>query len=121
MPDTTSSPPICPGTDTSPVNEVSLDDCVDLVDEAVTDADGETVLVGHSMAGMILAGVAEGSPDAVDTAVYLMAFLPESGMSLVDYAMTDEECVVTQNFQIDEEVGLATPDRRSSTSRATAS
>ncbi|UIP01478.1 alpha/beta fold hydrolase (plasmid) [Halobaculum sp. CBA1158] len=96
------------GTDTGPVAEATLEDFVDRVDDAVRETDSRTVLVGHSMAGMVITGVAERSPEAVDALVYLSAFLPESGESLLDYAQTDEESVVTRNFQLDEEAGLTT-------------
>jgi len=44
------------------------------------------VLCGHSYGGMVISGVAEKAPPgAVGSIVYLDAFVPEDGMSLLDY------------------------------------
>jgi pimeloyl-ACP methyl ester carboxylesterase len=44
------------------------------------------VLVGHSYGGMVITGVAEAVGSRVAQLVYLDAFLPENGKSLIDYA-----------------------------------
>jgi pimeloyl-ACP methyl ester carboxylesterase len=41
------------------------------------------VLVGHSYGGMVVTGVADAVPDRVGSLVYLDAFVPENGQSLV--------------------------------------
>jgi pimeloyl-ACP methyl ester carboxylesterase len=66
--------------------EVGLDthveDIVAVLDyEDLTDV----ILVGHSYAGMVIAGVAQKAAHRLAELVYLDAFLPESGKSLVDY------------------------------------
>jgi pimeloyl-ACP methyl ester carboxylesterase len=43
------------------------------------------ILVGHSYAGMVITGVAERVPDRIAHLVYLDAFVPEDGKSLMDY------------------------------------
>jgi pimeloyl-ACP methyl ester carboxylesterase len=43
------------------------------------------VLVGHSYAGMVIAGVAQKAAPRLAELVYLDAFLPENGKSLNDY------------------------------------
>jgi pimeloyl-ACP methyl ester carboxylesterase len=43
------------------------------------------VLVGHSYAGMVIAGVAQNAAPRLAELVYLDAFLPENGKSLNDY------------------------------------
>ncbi len=45
----------------------------------------DVILVGHSYAGMVVTGVAEKAADRIAHLVYLDAFLPENGKSLVDY------------------------------------
>jgi pimeloyl-ACP methyl ester carboxylesterase len=44
------------------------------------------VLVGHSYAGFVVSGVAERSLPAISSIVFLDAFLPENGQSVVDLA-----------------------------------
>jgi pimeloyl-ACP methyl ester carboxylesterase len=43
------------------------------------------VLVGHSYAGMVITGVADSAGDKLRGLVYLDAFVPENGRSLLDY------------------------------------
>lgn len=45
----------------------------------------EVILVGHSYAGMVIAGVAEKAASRISQLVYLDAFLPENGKALKDY------------------------------------
>ena len=46
----------------------------------------DVVLVGHSYGGMVITGVAEAAaPGAIGAMVYLDAFVPDDGMSLLDY------------------------------------
>jgi len=47
------------------------------------------VLVGHSYAGMVVAGVLERTPERVSHAVYLDAFLPNDGESIRDLGTPD--------------------------------
>ncbi len=42
------------------------------------------ILVGHSYAGMIISGVAETNPTQVQRLVFLDAFIPEDGQSVLD-------------------------------------
>ena len=43
----------------------------------------DVVLVGHSYGGMVITGVADMMPDKIAALVYLDAFVPENGQSLV--------------------------------------
>jgi pimeloyl-ACP methyl ester carboxylesterase len=66
--------------------EVGLDTHVeDIV--AVLDYEDLTgvILIGHSYAGMVIAGVAQKAAHRLAELVYLDSFLPESGKSLDDY------------------------------------
>jgi pimeloyl-ACP methyl ester carboxylesterase len=42
------------------------------------------ILVGHSYAGMIISGVVEANADCVQRLVFLDAFIPEDGQSVLD-------------------------------------
>lgn len=61
---------------------VTFDDYVARTLTAVEAAD-DPVLVGHSMAGMVISGAAERAPTRIGKLVYLAAFLPQSGESLM--------------------------------------
>ncbi len=45
----------------------------------------DVVLVGHSYGGMVITGVADRIPGKIKRLVYLNAFVPENGKSLMDY------------------------------------
>ena len=45
----------------------------------------DVILVGHSYAGMVITGVAGRTPERIAHLVYLDAFVPEDGKSLMDY------------------------------------
>jgi pimeloyl-ACP methyl ester carboxylesterase len=46
---------------------------------------GDVVLVGHSYAGMVIAGVADRAAARLKRLVYVDAFVPEQGKCLLDY------------------------------------
>jgi len=95
------------GIDRTPPTDVTLDDYVDRVCEALDARDESVVLVGHSMGGVVVTQTAERRPAAVDTLVYLTAFLPGDGEALVDYSAGDEGSDVGPDLEIDESRGLA--------------
>jgi pimeloyl-ACP methyl ester carboxylesterase len=52
------------------------------------------VLCGHSYGGMVVTGVADRIPERVRSLVYLDAFVPDDGQSLVDFApLADDQLV----------------------------
>lgn len=77
------------GTDNTPTHTLTLDVYRDKVIEAMNKAEGKVILVGHSMAGMVISNVAEKVPSKIQKLVYIGAFLPESGQSLGDLALLD--------------------------------
>ncbi|MDA7428390.1 alpha/beta fold hydrolase [Primorskyibacter aestuariivivens] len=69
------------GEDQTPLETIALDSYVD----AICDALGpETVLVGHSMAGFPITATAQRMPDRIKRLIYLCAYMPAPGKSLVD-------------------------------------
>lgn len=91
------------GDDETPTAEVTLDGYVERVCEFIDAADEPVVLVGHSMGGMVVTQAAEERPDGVATIVYLCAFLPADGHSLLDEAADDPETLVLPNIEPVEE------------------
>lgn len=71
-------------------------------------AAGPVVLVGHSMGGISITQAAELVPESVAALVYVTAFLPADGQSLVDLAANDPEALVRRNVVPDEATGLCT-------------
>ncbi|QIP13855.1 alpha/beta fold hydrolase [Spirosoma aureum] len=77
------------GTDTTPLHTLTLDVYRDKVIEAMSKVNGNVILVGHSMGGMVITNVAEKVPAKISKLVYIGAFLPASGQSLEELSMLD--------------------------------
>ena len=59
----------------------------------------DIILVGHSMAGIVISAVAEAMPDRLKALVYLSAYLPRSGESLDRLSSEDKESLVGQYWR----------------------
>jgi pimeloyl-ACP methyl ester carboxylesterase len=88
------------GKDNTPADKLSLAGYVDAVIAALP-ADGKTVLVGHSMAGMVISGVAEKVPARLSKLVYVAAYLPRNGESLYQISQTDADSLVGKYWSQD--------------------
>ena len=91
------------GDDQTPLAEVSLDSYVAKVCELINNLSEPVVLVGHSMGGMVITQVAEIIPDRIDTLIYLTAFSPKHGETLLQYALIDESDVAKHKQVFEEE------------------
>jgi pimeloyl-ACP methyl ester carboxylesterase len=78
------------GDDLTPPEQVSLDSYRDAVLAVVGDRNN-IILVGHSMAGMVISAVAEAIPAQLKALAYLCAYLPQSGENLYQLATEDKE------------------------------
>src|SRR5664279_4980375 len=75
---------------TSPAN-VSIDAYRDKVISAIMSTKQKVILVGHSMGGVVVTAVAEEIPGKIKKLVYIGAFLPANGQSLLDLAGQDAQ------------------------------
>jgi len=81
------------GNDPTPAEKLSLAGYVDAVVAALP-ANGKSVLVGHSMAGMVISGVAEKAPARLSRLVYVAAYLPGDGDSMYKLSKGDAASLV---------------------------
>ena len=72
------------GEDTLPVVEVTLANCAGRVVDAAASLPERPILVGHSMGGGVISTAAELRSEVFRRLVYLTAFLPIDGKSLVE-------------------------------------
>jgi pimeloyl-ACP methyl ester carboxylesterase len=97
------------GDDPTPVAEVTLDRYAQRVCQALADGP-PAVLVGHSMGGMVITQAAASCSEHVDRLVYVAAFLPVDGQSLIDITQLPEAAgdAVQANLVVDGDPPVAT-------------
>jgi len=94
------------GSDTTPFTSITLQSYVDVVKKEIGDYKNVT-LVGHSMAGMVISQVAEDMPGSIKKLIYLAAYLPVDGQSLLDLAKTDADSHAGKFLQVDQATASA--------------
>ena len=97
-----------------PANQVSMDSHRKAIAAVVAKERAPVVLVGHSFAGFPISAVAEAEPGRIRTLVFLAAYLPQDGQSLLGVATSDKGSKAGPAVQIDKDHALATvaPDAR---------
>jgi pimeloyl-ACP methyl ester carboxylesterase len=78
------------GADTTPVEEVTLDAYAERICAALAEQPEPAVLVGHSMGGMAITQASGRCPERISRLVYVAAFLPRDGVSLLELTQLPE-------------------------------
>ena len=78
---------------TSPV-KASINAYRDRVVSAINGSKEKVILVGHSMGGLVISAVAEMIPGKIEKLVYLGAFLPSNGDSLMSLTTQDRQSLL---------------------------
>lgn len=91
-----------------PPSAVTLRAYTDYLSGIIKEQDEPVILVGHSMGGIVISQTAEECSDMVQKLVYVSAFLVPNGMSLTQYAQTDEKNLTVNPMRIDEAHGVST-------------
>lgn len=90
------------GKDETSFATINLQTYVDAVKTAIGNKKN-IVLVGHSMAGVVISEVAEQIPAQIKELIYLAAFLPNSGDSLLSLSTKDAGTHLGKDLIIDQE------------------
>ena len=88
-------------------DKVSLDLYRDTVVQTLNGCPRPAILVGHSFAGIIIAAAAEQAPEKIKTLVFVAAYLPQDGDSLVSLAQQDPDAKIGPHLHIEKEQGIA--------------
>ena len=91
------------GSDQTAPQNVTMDIYRDAVIDAMNTVSGKVVLVGHSMGGVVISAVAEKVPAKIEKLVYVAAFVPLSGQSMLDLALTDTTSVTGHHLVLSED------------------
>ncbi len=78
------------GEDQTPVGEITLDACADRLCEVLASRPEPAIVVGHSMGGIIATHAAARCRERIAALVYVTAFLPKDGQSLLDLTKLPE-------------------------------
>ena len=96
------------GIDLAAADAVSLNDYVNAVVTVINKQPGKVVLVGHSMAGIVISQVAEKVPTRIDRLVYVAAYLPRNGEDLLSLSKQDAESKVGGALEFNADFSAAT-------------
>lgn len=101
-----------PGRPSAPLaaNLVSGDLYRDTVLKAIDGEAQPVVLVGHSFGGIAISAAAEAAPARIRSLVYLAAYLPQSGESMLSLAKQDRDSRAGPALHIDEAAGMISVD-----------
>ena len=94
------------GTDKTPITSISLQSYVDAVKKAIGNRTNVT-LVAHSFGGVVMNQVAEDIHSQIKELVYVAAYVPKNGESLLSLATADADSHLGKMLQIKEKEGLA--------------
>jgi pimeloyl-ACP methyl ester carboxylesterase len=97
-----------PGRPSSPLSpdKVSLDLYRDTILKAIGNPAQPVVLVGHSFGGIAISVAAEAAPQKIRTLVYVTAYLPKDGQSLLDLGNSDKDSKIGSHLQIMKDRGI---------------
>ncbi len=89
------------GLDTTNPGNVTLLDYQNAIVNVLDTLAEPVVLVGHSMGGIAISMAAEARPEKIDKLVYLAAFMPMDGQSMLDLALQDSLSMIGPSLIFD--------------------
>ncbi len=91
------------GDDPTPIAGLHIDDYAQRVCEVVAIQEEPVVLIGHSMGGSVISQAAEHCASGIARLVYLCAFLPESGQSLMQLVASAGQSTLSSHVSFSED------------------
>lgn len=88
------------GDDFTPPQDVTMDVYRDKVVETINSVNGKVILVGHSLAGMVITATAEKIPNRIEKLIYIAGYIPKSGQTLIELANMDTESSVNAALRL---------------------
>ena len=96
------------GIDLTAAHKVTLKDYVKYVTDIINAQKGKVILVGHSMAGVIVSQVAENIPAKIDKLIYVSAYLPKNGEDLLSLSKKDAQSKAVKALEFSKDYSSAT-------------
>lgn len=95
------------GDNNTPAHQISFQDYVNQVTNAINAYDEPVILVGHSLGGAVITQTASQLPQKISKLVYIAGFIPKSGKSVLDYSLMDTNSLLGPSLQLSEDQTLA--------------
>ena len=95
------------GQDSTPPNEITMDNYVDHLLDIIDHQSEKVVLVGHSFNGINISRVAELRPDKIKKLIYVTAFLVPNGTSFFSAVQGVENSKAVEHFYLSEDQSYA--------------
>ncbi|MET1056052.1 MAG: alpha/beta fold hydrolase [Pedobacter sp.] len=91
------------GEDHSDPKSLHMETYINYVSDLITSMGTKVILAGHSMAGMIISGVAEKIPQQIEKLVYIAAYVPASGQSAYALSLLDKQSLLGASLLVSED------------------
>lgn len=88
------------GRDETAISDIGLVTQVQAIEKELDKLNTPVVLVGHSLAGMLISQVAQNHPDKVMRLVYVSAFLPRDGESALSLLKQDKQSILGRYLNV---------------------
>jgi pimeloyl-ACP methyl ester carboxylesterase len=98
------------GDDRTPVEEITLEACAGRVRDVLDSRPEDAVLVAHSMGGVVATQAAGSDPTGITSLIFVAAFMPANGQSLLDLTRLPEgaDDLIQANIVVDGDPPVAT-------------
>jgi len=91
------------GQDPAEAKVLHMESYIKYVSDAITAIGSRVILAGHSMAGVIISGVAEKIPDLVEKLVYVAAYVPLNGQSAYAISSLDKQSLLGASLLVSDD------------------
>ena len=98
------------GDDETPIAEATLEAYAERIGAVAAAQSEPVVLVGHSMGGAAITQAVQHCPESIGVLVYLAAFVPDHGASVIDQALADVGSLLHAAVEVDEQRGVVAID-----------
>jgi pimeloyl-ACP methyl ester carboxylesterase len=91
------------GSDNTDPRLLHMDSYIKFVSDRIEEIGKKVILVGHSLAGMIISGVAERIPELIEKLVFVAAYVPQSGQSAYAISLLDKQSLLGASLLVSED------------------
>jgi pimeloyl-ACP methyl ester carboxylesterase len=88
------------GKDDTKIADVNYEKYISVITDSINAQMGKVVLVGHSMAGLMISTIADRMPEKIEKLIYVAAFIPQSGDSVFKLNGSDKASKFGANLLI---------------------